>query len=199
MRMFVALPLPADVVVDLDRFCEPRRHGDEDWVWTRPHQWHLTLAFLADVAPLDLDPLGEALATVAERREPLELRLDGAGVFGHPDQANVLWARPAGEVEGVTALARAVRSAVQSVGVEFDGRRFTPHITLARSRRGVSATRWLRVFQTYTSSAWSADELVLFSSTRQGAGGPYDHRVEDRWPLGQHDHRSTDDSHQPHR
>ncbi len=184
--MFIALPLPETIRSDLDRFCEPRRQADDEWSWTRPAGWHLTLAFMADVPSVLADDLEQALSVVAERRAPLTLSLAGGGVFGHPDRAHVLYVRPQGEVgghAGLDGLAATVRTAVRRTGIELDERRFTAHLTLGRSRAGVSAVRWLRVVDTYVSPTWTADRITLFSSTRRGSGG-FDHRIEAEWRLG---------------
>ena len=46
-------------------------------------------------------------------------------------------------------LATGARSAAAKAGCEVDGGRFHPHVTLARTRRPVQATRWLRVLDAY--------------------------------------------------
>src|SRR5674476_816024 len=61
MRMFIALPLPVAVKEDLSTFLEPRQEAAPDLRWALPEQWHLTLAFLPEVADRHTDELLERL------------------------------------------------------------------------------------------------------------------------------------------
>ena len=65
MRCFAAIMPPEGVREDLDEFCESRRLALPDLRWSDPSQWHLTLAFLPDVADADLDDLTERLGEAA--------------------------------------------------------------------------------------------------------------------------------------
>ena len=49
MRMFVAVRPPEPVLDDLADYVEPRRDVDSPLRWSRPEQWHVTLAFLPSV------------------------------------------------------------------------------------------------------------------------------------------------------
>jgi len=57
-----------------------------------------------------------------------------------------------------------VRRAAGHAGAAPQGGPFHPHVTLARSRRPIEATRWLRVIDGYAGPAWTADEVTLFVS-----------------------------------
>lgn len=166
MRMFVGLSPPPDLVADLDAFLEPRRdHGH--WRWSDPESFHLTLAFCADVPEHALDAFGERLTRAAARHTGFSLTLRGGGTFPDPDRATLLYAVPTGEPAALTTLeglARASRAAAAVSGVAVAGGRFTPHVTLARSTRGLLATPWLRVLDTYQSPPWPVREVHLVQS-----------------------------------
>ncbi|NUS51949.1 MAG: RNA 2',3'-cyclic phosphodiesterase, partial [Nocardioidaceae bacterium] len=70
MRMFTALVPPTDAVEDLAAFLGPRQEAGQDLRWTTPEQWHLTLAFMAEVADRHLDDLVARLTRAATRRTP---------------------------------------------------------------------------------------------------------------------------------
>ena len=116
MRLFVAVVPPEEVVAHLEEFTAPRREAGPGIRWTDPHQWHVTLAFLAAVPERRLDDLVEVLSASAARRDPLLLRLSGAGTFPDPDTARVLWAgveQPRGDLAEV---ASGIRAASNSAG-----------------------------------------------------------------------------------
>ena len=181
MRMFVAVRPPKPVLADLERYVEPRRDSDFTMRWTRPQSWHLTLAFLAEVADRQLDELVERLSDTATGVAGFELSLAGAGAFPNPARAKLLWAGVDGEVARLAALAGKVRSACSRSGVAVEGGQFRPHLTLARLNRPLDVTRWLRIFELYRSAPWPVAELVLYQSHL--GGGPARYQVIEEFPL----------------
>lgn len=188
LRLFVALPLPADVADSLTHFLTPRWEADSMLRWSPPEQWHITLAFMPAVPERVLDDLGARLERAARRRHPMELQLSGAGVFPNPYQARVLYAalRLGDEVgTELHRLARGVRAAGARAGAAPQGGRFVPHLTLARSRGPFEATRWMRIIDVWESAAWLADEIVLVSSRLgEGPGGHPAYTELGRFLLG---------------
>jgi len=165
MRMFVALLPPESVLEDLEEFLGPRREAGSHLRWTAQDQWHLTLAFMADVAPRHLDDLVERLGRAAVRRTPFDLALAGGGAFPNPARAKVLYAAVATEErEELERLAVGARAAANKAGADADGGRFRAHLTLARSARPFEATRWLRVFDAYRGPTWRAEGITLIES-----------------------------------
>ena len=185
MRMFVALPLPEAVQEHLSEFLEPRQEAGPELRWTGPEQWHLTLAFLPEVADRHEDELLERLARAASRRKPLGLRLAGAGAFPNPAHAKVLWAGVEHGGEELMRLAGGVRSAAAKSGIEVGAGRFHAHLTLARLTVPADAARWLRVLDLYSGPSWQAGEVQLIASyLGQGRNGRARHEVREIFPLG---------------
>ena len=164
MRMFVALVPPEHALEDLAGFVEPRQEAGAPFRWTVPEQWHVTLAFLADVADRHVDDLTERLGRAAARRTPFEVTLAGGGAFPGPARAKVLFAGVHTDSVELPRLATGARAAAAKAGTEVDGGRFHPHVTLARTGRPVQATRWLRVLDAYRGPTWVAGEVSLIAS-----------------------------------
>lgn len=168
MRLFAALVPPDDVVEDLEEFLAPRRDAPEaaGLRWTSAEQWHLTLAFMGDVADRHLDDLVERLGRAAARRGPLELTVTGGGAFPSVGRAKVLYAGL--DVDGRDAdlrhLAVGTRAAAAKAGADGEGGRFRPHVTLARLGRPADVVRWVRLLDTYRGPTWRAGEVTLVRS-----------------------------------
>ncbi len=190
VRMFVALLPPPEAVEDLAEFLAPRQEAGPDLRWTVPEQWHVTLAFLSDVADRHLDDLEERLARAAARRTPFPVTLAGAGAFPGPARAKVLFAGVRTEGVELERLATGSRAAATRAGATPEGGRFHAHVTLARTRHPVEATRWLRVLGGYRGPAWTAEELSLVES-HLGEGPRRRPRYEVRgtYPVGRQDGR----------
>ena len=163
--MFVAVLLPEHASEDLGEFLAPRQEAGSELRWTVPDQWHVTLAFLPDVADRHLDELVVRLGRAAARRTPWQVSIAGGGAFPDPGRARVLFAGvEADDPEELRRAAVGTRAAATKAGTLTEGGRFHPHVTLARMRHPVEATRWLRVLDAYRGPTWTAQELALVAS-----------------------------------
>ncbi|XAS77992.1 RNA 2',3'-cyclic phosphodiesterase [Dermatophilaceae bacterium Sec6.4] len=187
VRIFCALRPPAAEVDRLDDFLDVRRDAGP-FSWTDAQQYHLTLAFLPDVAEYQIDDLVEQTGAAAARRTPFDLCLGGGGAFPDPARAKVLWVGlrqdedAAGELD---ALAAGVRGSAAHSGSEVDGQRFRPHITVARTGRPTPVDRWIRVLDTFSGALWTADEVeVVRSHLGEGPRGRPRHEVIARLQIG---------------
>ncbi|KGN39964.1 RNA 2',3'-cyclic phosphodiesterase [Knoellia aerolata] len=188
MRVFAAVVPPAQAHAHLESFVEVRRDVRSELRWTPSHLWHVTLAFMGEVAEHLVDDVIDAVADVSAQHEPIPLRLNGAGTFPNPAQARVVWmdVRPEapGALGDLESLALGVRRACARVGASPAGGDYRPHLTLARSRRPFEATHWLRVMDAYAGPPWTADEVTVFVSHRgTGKGRPHYEPVA-ACPLG---------------
>ena len=163
MRLFVALIPPPEVVADLDDFLASRRAAGPDLRWTDPEQMHVTLAFLPQVSEPKLEPLLDALSVRCARIGPHGIRLGAGGALPSPYAARVL-VLGADPQPWLGATAKAVRSAAAHAGSAVDGGRFIPHATVARMRRPIEATRWVRILHGYESPGWVAAGATLVRS-----------------------------------
>ena len=165
MRMFVAVVPPEPAIEDLEEFLAPRREAGPQLRWTVTEQWHLTLAFLAEVQPRHLDDLTERLTRAAARRTPFTVRLAGGGAFPNAARAKVLYAGvEADDAEELRRLAVGARAAANKAGAAADGGRFRAHLTLCRSGPPFEATKWLRILEAYRGPEWQASAITLIES-----------------------------------
>jgi 2'-5' RNA ligase len=72
---------------------------------------------------------------------------------------------------------------MQRIGLEPEGRKFTPHVTLARLRDSSSrdVADYLATRPLFRSMSFPVGRFVLFSSRASSGGGPY--IVEAVYPL----------------
>lgn len=180
-RLFLAVRPPETVRDELEGYVGPRREAEPALRWARPEHWHYTLVFLGDVVADRQDRLVKYLDPIAAETRPFDLVLGGGGCFPHPDAAKVLWLGAQDGANELEALARRCRTAAARAGIQVEGGRFQPHLTIARSNRGMVARRWLALFDTFGSFRWRVTDFVLIDSelTR---GGPR-HRVAERFEL----------------
>src|SRR3984957_12167292 len=140
MRLFVGLAPSAAALDDLDAACAPLRPDRGDLRWTSRELWHITLAFLGEVSEDRLPGLLPRLERAARRHLPFSLNLASAGAFPSPARANVLWSGLSGDRKALGELAMSVSAGARRAGAGTgtrapdEGRRYRPHVTLARCR-----------------------------------------------------------------
>ena len=175
-RQFTGLEIPRHVADSLSMM----RGGLPGARWIDPENYHLTLRFIGDID----DALARDIAGLLGRvqRRPFELRLDGLTSFGGR--------KPRAVVASVTAVAPLLElqaeqeRLLQRLGLEPEGRKYIPHVTLARLRETSSwqVADYLSARGHFRSAAFEVSRFVLFSSRSSVGGGPY--VVEAAYPLG---------------
>ena len=184
LRLFVALVPPADALDELAAAVEALR-ATPGLRWTRPEQWHVTLAFLAEVDDRTREALTPRLERVARRHAPPTLALAGGGRFG----GQVLWTRVDGDQAALRRLADAVRAAARRCGLPVDTRPYRPHLTLARTlaRARDPATDLAPLaaaLDGFAGRPWSASDLHLVRSVLgAGPGRTAHHEPVASWPF----------------
>jgi 2'-5' RNA ligase len=166
MRMFVALRPPSDAVEHLDEFLDVRRSA-AGFRWAAADQFHVTLAFLAEVPDRTLDDLVARLARAAARRTAFTAAVAGGGAFPNVGRARVVWAGLDVDEHGRTELSRmatGARAAANRAGVAVDGQRFRAHVTVARLGRPQEVSSWVRLLDSYRGPSWLADRVALVAS-----------------------------------
>ncbi|MGO9219388.1 MAG: RNA 2',3'-cyclic phosphodiesterase [Streptosporangiaceae bacterium] len=187
MRLFVAVAVPADAADELDGVVAPLRQSWAGLRWTGRDAWHVTLAFLGEVNETVSARLMPRLERAADRHPCLPISLGGAGAFPVAARARVLWTGVQGEPRGLAALAASVAAGARRAGAPpaEEGRRFQPHLTLARCREPVDARLLVDSLSGYTGRTWTAGEIYLIRSHLPG-GRPHDrprYETLGSWPL----------------
>ncbi len=166
-RLFTGIELPPDIAFELSLL----RGGVPDARWVDAEAMHITLRFIGDVADNTAAELDWALT--AFHAEQFSLRLHGAGCFGSR-KPRALYIK----VEAADQLGRlqaANELACQRIGLPPEGRRYTPHVTLARFRNGrlQPVNDFISRHNLYSSRPFDVPRFVLFSSRPNRGGGPY--------------------------
>jgi RNA 2',3'-cyclic 3'-phosphodiesterase len=185
VRLFVAVVPPRAALDELEATVAPLRPGWPALRWTGMPAWHLTLAFLGEVGDDTAAALGPRLERAAGRHPGLPLSLAGAGAFPGPARARVLWTGLRGDHRALEALARSVAAGARRAGAPppDEGRRFRPHVTLARCREPADVTALVGELSGYAGAAWTAAEIRLIRSNPGAPGAPPDYETVARWPL----------------
>jgi RNA 2',3'-cyclic 3'-phosphodiesterase len=175
-RLFTGLEIPADVGFALSL----KRGGLTGARWIDPENYHITLRFIGDVDGKTADEVVDSLDRLSNSLQ-FSIRLTHLGSFGG-DKPRALYAgvEPS---EALSRLQAAQERMLQKAGLPPEGRKFVPHVSLARLR-GTSAeelARFMAEAARFEPLTFVPARFVLFSSRDSVGGGPY--LVEQTYPL----------------
>lgn len=174
-RLFTALEIPAHVALPLTLL----QGGLPGARWIDRENFHITLRFIGDVEI----PIARELSYALERVKatPFSLKLENLDVFGN-SKPHSLYAGVA-RSEPLFDMQAEHERICQYIGLEASGRKFKPHVTIARLRgaRTPDIAKFLSNHGGFKSMDFDVARFVLLSSRNSVGGGPY--VVEESYSL----------------
>ena len=174
-RLFTGLEIPPDISQSLSML----RGGLPGGRWIDPENYHVTLRFIGDIDGMSANEIASMLFRVD--RKPFEVKVQGLTSFGgRKPRAVVATIAPS---KPLIELQAELERMMQRIGLDPEGRKFIPHVTLARLHDASSqdVADYLSVRGYFPSRVFTAERFVLFSSRASTGGGPY--VVEDSYAL----------------
>lgn len=174
-RLFTGIEIPAAIGQQLAML----RGGLPGARWIDPQNYHLTLRFLGDIDDTVAHEAASALGLI--RRASFDLRFDGVTSFGGRKPRAVVAETSASPA--LMELQAEQERLMQRIGLAPEGRKYTPHVTLARLRESSSrqVADYLAARGLFRTPDFPVERFVLFSSRNSTGGGPY--VVEASYPL----------------
>ena len=131
MRLFIAIQLSEEMKAAVTDKMHALKKAGVKGSYIPSGNLHVTLAFIGETK--ETPAVKEALGTV--QFKPFRLAFSEMGSFG-----DLLWVGLKGN-QGLSGLVKDVRGALDTAGVEYDRKKFVPHITIVRKAFG----RWQQV------------------------------------------------------
>ena len=131
-RSFIAIEIPGDLKESLIRIQERFRKTGERVSWVKPGGMHITLKFLGDIEEESISQIGEEIGHVCSNRDPIKVKLCGAGVFPNMKQPRILWIGIREGAKEIQQVFEALDPRLSEIGFPRDKRPFRPHVTLGR-------------------------------------------------------------------
>jgi 2'-5' RNA ligase len=188
MRIFIGIDLDSQVRTQIERFIEGIQGLAPDARWLRPESLHITLKFIGEQTPAQVETIAENLRRV--KASAFDLHVSGYGFFPTVKAARVFWIGVS-PVPELAALAASIDAATSEAGVPREERRYSPHLTLARGgagrrsgppkwRRGDTPNAIFGILQKRMAAikepnfgSMKAREFILYQSQLSPAGSKY--------------------------
>ena len=166
MRLFTGISLPETILYNLESFLAPLRPL-ANIRWSPAANLHITTKFIGDWPSERMPELAAALASL--NSPAFELSLGGLGWFPNPQSPHVFWMGVHGG-DALHDLAARTETVLAKLGCAKEQRAFSPHLTLARTRREGRLGNLRRVLNSLDSPAFPPFAVADFHLYQSDAG-----------------------------
>jgi 2'-5' RNA ligase len=179
LRAFIAIEIPLTLREAVCKATAPMQKGIGPAVrWVPMENMHLTLKFLGDVSPTNVEMLSQMLRAEADLFQCFDLRLSGFGAYPNLKRPRILYIGIQAPAT-LESLQRGIDSASRRLGYESEERGFSPHLTIGRVKQTSTATEQQTVRraieETRIDSLGTArvDSVHLYKSDLKPTGSVY--------------------------
>lgn len=177
MRLFIAL--------DIDRGALEGVHPAIEFLSLHssllkpvlPGSFHITLKFLGECSAGLADDLVRGFSSLVLPGTALPYEFRGLGAFPDLNHAQVLWCGVGADESRVRDIHREIERFAGVFGFQPEKRGFTPHLTLARVRKGMKLTAPVTEFlKSHTGTSYGRSafrQITLYSSILTPQGPVY--------------------------
>lgn len=171
MSVFLAVDLDDVVRAKVVALIDQHRQAI-DAKWLRADKLHLTLVFLGNATMEHVSTFTPRIDALASRHQPFELSLAGAGTFGTARAPSVSWLGVRGGLQALEQLQADAATVLLTqplpgLKTETKERHFTPHVTLARSKREAAFVELTKTLADFTTPNFLVDHLTLYESSHE--------------------------------
>ncbi len=180
IRAFISIELPDNVRSDLQKLQEDFKRSFPRFRWVSVNSVHLTLKFLGNVAPDQIEPIKKDLGKIAEEHPAFRLSLKDTGLFPNMRRPRVVWVGLGENIDALSQVQKHIDSALTPLGFPPEKRDFTPHLTLARVPEGMRPDELEEFGKQWTAVKFAggryfeAKGINLMKSTLKPTGAVYD-------------------------
>jgi RNA 2',3'-cyclic 3'-phosphodiesterase len=134
IRTFIAVDPPSSIQQAIQKSVNDLRQLVGVSVrWVPARNIHLTLKFLGEISPANVEILIQMLRAEADACPAFDISIGGFGSFPNPKRPRTLFIGVQAPA-GLEALQGGIESACSRLGYESDPRPFSPHLTIGRVR-----------------------------------------------------------------
>ena len=150
-------------------------------------QVHLTLHFLGGVEEDLVGGLKSRLAATLVGVKGFGVTVKGVGAFPSLSRARVLWAGIDDQGSRLLSLEQRLGRTLSEAGFQLDDRPFSPHLSLARTRRQPTGNErtelqgWMSRWRDQSFGRLPVEDVLLMRS--QLGSGPAKHTIVERFGL----------------
>jgi len=176
IRTFIAIELPDHIIASIIKVQQYLKSKTSNIKWVIPENIHLTLRFLGDIKPDDVQPVGQALSKAVKDVSPFSISAEGIGAFPGLNRPRVIWIGVGGRTDSLMALDQNLGDYLETIGFPREKRKFTGHLTIGRIRGKINPIQLIDAIKGcggFKTELFSVNQVILFKSDLKPAGAVY--------------------------
>jgi len=136
MRTFIAIDINDDELIKkiYELSLAVKRTG-ASLKLVEPENLHITLKFLGEIDPKDIDIIKKVIETHAKKFSPFRISIEKLGAFPSIRSPRVIWVGIEENKDKIVELAQAISYDLEKIGFRREKREFHPHVTIARVKK----------------------------------------------------------------
>ncbi len=131
---FIAIDLDERLKRELTRIQQRLSKAEADIKWTEPKNMHLTIKFLGDIAPENVDAIESALSDIADRFPSFHMDIGTLGAFPNMELPKIIWAGVSKRANILEQIARDLDDDLKGIATAPNDNNFLAHITIGHAR-----------------------------------------------------------------
>lgn len=137
MRTFIAVDFPPGMIKKIDKIIQYfKKHLPKKEIkWVSADKLHLTIKFMGELPEKKLPEVRSIIQDAVLTQPAFKIGIQGLGMYPNQNKPRVIWLGITGK-EPLNALHRILDQVLEEAGIQPEHRKFSPHLTLARIRRG---------------------------------------------------------------
>ncbi|HEX6215602.1 MAG TPA: RNA 2',3'-cyclic phosphodiesterase [Vicinamibacterales bacterium] len=142
-------------------------------VWVKPAALHVTIRFLGEVEPAEVDRITPLLAPPI-LLAPFDVQWRGIGTFPNNRHPRALWLGVIHGAAQLAAIEAEISKRLAGAAVDLDDRALLPHLTLGRVKMAGAGVDWPKVLQSAeVKNATSVIDRVTLYQSKLSQHGPH--------------------------
>jgi 2'-5' RNA ligase len=181
VRLFIALELTPVVRQSVQQTLEDIRHhfSSRSVRWVPPQNIHLTMKFLGDTDISQIEAVSDGLHQAIANFGTLEIDVADIGCFPNAKRPRIIWLGLNDRSGHLMAVRDSIETQIAPLGFPTEKRKFSPHLTVGRMRRGMESRQLSDIGQTVSRlkvghvDTWTSEFVSLIQSELLPSGAEY--------------------------
>jgi len=175
IRTFIAVDIPQNIKMELDKLIVGLRSLAPDIRWVRASNLHITLRFLGEIPQDSIASLEKSIEESIKDTNKFNISLTGIGGFPNLRRPRVIWVGVGDGNEKLMELADRVESACRSAGFGQADKPFSSHLTIGRVKYPGGLERLISNIEKsdFSTASFEIPEAIIFKSDLLPSGPKY--------------------------
>lgn len=179
MRAFIAIELPSNIKDTISKMQDKLKAGLPKVSWVKPINLHLTLKFLGEISPKQLENINQITAEIVKTITDFKIKLESLGVFPNPACARIIWVGTDQAPDALGQIFAQLEKKLAELGIPKEDRPFKAHITIGRIKGRLNpcdlekAINRAKNDMIYENLEFNTRGITLFQSTLGKQGPAY--------------------------